>query len=104
EGSPTPTSWYLIVSVGSAMSRVVPLAEGAEIEIGRQETCAVAIDHDGVSRRHARVVRKRNQPTIEDLESRNGTLVNGVAITGVRRLGAGDVVTIGPATVVVATS
>ncbi|MDB4954276.1 MAG: sigma54 specific transcriptional regulator, Fis family [Myxococcales bacterium] len=41
---------------------------------------------------------------LEDLGSRNGTLVNGATISAPRRLSPGDIVTIGPASVVVATS
>ena len=97
-------TWYVVVSVGGASSRVVSLGDGAELVFGRQPTCEVVIDHDGVSRRHARVTRRRNEITVEDLESRNGTLVNGTAITGPRRLAPGDALAIGPATVVIATS
>ncbi|HEV7555054.1 MAG TPA: sigma 54-interacting transcriptional regulator, partial [Kofleriaceae bacterium] len=42
--------------------------------------------------------------SIEDCGSRNGTTVNGMPITGSRRLTAGDVIGVGPATAIVATS
>jgi DNA-binding NtrC family response regulator len=99
-----PTAWYLVVSVGGASSRMVPLHDNAELVFGRQPDCSVVIDHDGVSRRHARVIRARDQITVEDLESRNGTLVNGEKITSPRRLAPGDVLSIGPASAILATS
>ena len=104
---PTLATWYLIVSGdgGSLTSRVVPLAESAELVLGREHDVEVPIDHDGVSRRHARVVRRGDQITVEDLGSRNGTLVNGAPITqGPRRLTAGDVIRVGPAQAIVATT
>jgi two-component system, NtrC family, response regulator AtoC len=102
ESLAAPNAWYVVVSVGNASSRVVPLPDGGELVFGRQQNCEVVIDHDGVSRRHARVQRRRNEITVEDLESRNGTLVNGAQIAGARRLAAGDVLSIGPASVVIA--
>jgi hypothetical protein len=103
---PALATWYLIVSGdGSALSsRVVPLPESADLVIGRESDVDVPIDHDSVSRRHARIRRRADQITVEDLGSRNGTLVNGQAITGARRLGAGDVIRVGPAQAIVATS
>jgi two-component system response regulator AtoC len=97
-------SWYLLLSVGGASSRVVPIVDGSELVFGRQPDCSFVIDHDGVSRRHARVTRLHEQISVEDLGSRNGTLVNGTAISGIRRLAASDVISIGPATAILATS
>ncbi len=96
-------SWYLIVSTSSEVrSRVVPLSDGADVVFGRVSACDVEIDHEAVSRRHAVVRRRGDVVLVEDLESRNGTLVNGAAIASPRRVTAGDTVTIGPAVAVVA--
>jgi DNA-binding winged helix-turn-helix (wHTH) protein len=53
-----------------------PLAEGANV-IGRDRECAVCIDSGTVSRRHAKIVVTNGQATIEDLDSKNGTTVDG---------------------------
>jgi len=99
------SSWYLIVSAaGDVRSRLVPLQDGVELAFGRSNTCDVALDHEGVSRRHAVFRRRGDDVSVEDLGSRNGTNVNGAAILGPRRLTAGDVVAIGPALAVVATT
>jgi hypothetical protein len=78
------------------------LAEGTSIEIGRDlvagrdENLEIPLGADGyASGRHARFARGQEGDVVEDLHSTNGTYVNGDRVTGVRRLVAGDVVTIG---------
>lgn len=60
--------------------RIIPLGEG-EFVAGRGEECSVVIDASTVSRRHAKIVVRAGSITIEDLESTNGTRVNGMLIT-----------------------
>jgi pSer/pThr/pTyr-binding forkhead associated (FHA) protein len=78
------------------------LAEGTSIEIGRDlvagrdENLEIPLGADGyASGRHARFARGQEGDVVEDLHSTNGTYVNGDRVTGMRRLVAGDVVTIG---------
>jgi len=52
----------------------IPLHEGENI-IGRDADAAVRVDFPSVSRRHARVVVSPQGATLEDLGSKNGTLV-----------------------------
>jgi DNA-binding winged helix-turn-helix (wHTH) protein len=59
--------------------RVIPLLEGENV-IGRDESVAVRIDAPGVSRRHARVLVHRDQATLEDLGSKNGTWLEGARL------------------------
>ena len=54
--------------------REIPLREGVNI-IGRDPMAAVRLDFPSVSRRHAQVVVSPDGVTIEDLGSKNGTLV-----------------------------
>jgi DNA-binding NtrC family response regulator len=97
------SSWYLVVSTSTEVrSRVVPLADEASVVFGRVDSSDVQIDHEGVSRRHAAFRRRGDVVTVEDLGSRNGTIVNGARITSARRLTAGDTVVVGPAVAVVA--
>ncbi len=104
--APRASSWYLVVSgsKGEMSSRVVPLGDGADVVFGRQEDSDVQVDHESVSRRHARVRRRGDHVQVEDLDSRNGTNVNGTTISGARRLAPGDVIAIGPASAIVASS
>ncbi len=52
------------------------LCEGLNL-VGRDRDCAVCIDSATLSRRHARIVVTGTRATLEDLGSKNGTLVNG---------------------------
>ena len=48
--------------------------------IGRHPECSVQIDDGSVSRHHAKVTSDDGSWFIEDLDSRNGTFLNGEAI------------------------
>jgi Nif-specific regulatory protein len=58
---------------------MIPLPDG-EATIGRDPTSAVAVIDPSVSRKHCILRREDTRFQIKDLESRNGTLVNGVAV------------------------
>lgn len=45
--------------------------------IGRHPSCELVIDDPSVSRRHARIVQQGDELWIQDLESRNGTFIDG---------------------------
>ncbi|GEM_PF-4073611 len=51
-----------------------------EIVIGRQEGVAVPLNDEWASRRHARILRDGDEFVLEDLDSSNGTYVDGVPI------------------------
>jgi len=57
-----------------------PLEEGKEVIIGRSSDIDMVLVEDMVSRKHARLIQERNQITIEDLGSTNGSFVNGEKI------------------------
>jgi diguanylate cyclase (GGDEF)-like protein len=61
------------------------------LEIGRSEDCDLCLRDHGVSWRHAKVyLRGSNTYILEDLDSTNGTLVNGLDINGSYTLNEGD--------------
>lgn len=68
--------------------------EEDEIVIGRSSQCQLTIADRFLSRRHARLFRRDGAWWIEDLGSRNGTLVNGRVIEGPELLDQGDEVQI----------
>ncbi len=70
----------------------VPLGE--EIVLGRDPECAVRLFADDVSRRHARIGTDAGGHLLVDLDSTNGTWVNGHEVR-VHRLQAGDRVRLG---------
>ena len=69
----------IVVLMGSEPGRRYPV-EGDEMVIGRSESCHVQIDDSKVSRKHARLRMIDGQWELEDLESRNGTMLNGTVI------------------------
>ncbi len=70
------------------------LGEG-EFAVGRNASCQLSLDDPLVSRRHAILEVQGDAVIIEDLQSRNGVLVNGRRIDGRVRLAVGDKILIG---------
>lgn len=62
---------------------------------GRQADNHLVLRDNRISRIHARIVQQDGEYILEDLESRHGTYLNGVRMTGAQRLAPGDVVTFG---------
>jgi len=83
--------------------RPIVLTSGDNV-MGRDAACAVWLDADGVSRRHAcirvPVDDAESGVTIEDLSSTNGTFVGGRRVTAARPLAHGDRIRMGRATIV----
>lgn len=73
-----------------------PLRPGSTL-IGRRMGCTITLSDTKVSREHARIDLTGDGATICDLDSLNGTLVNGRPLSAPHRLQPGDVVTIGHA-------
>ena len=71
-----------------------PLAEGEHL-IGRGADVSVHLSTPLISRHHARIRVRGNQLTLEDLGSKNGTLVNGERVNGTVELHSGDRIVIG---------
>jgi DNA-binding winged helix-turn-helix (wHTH) protein len=70
------------------------LSEGSTV-VGRDRDCAVRINSPTVSRRHARILVGRDDTTVEDLGSKNGTHVNGRRVVRPVTLQEGDQVQVG---------
>ena len=51
------------------------------IVIGRNPDCGLQLDVDNVSRQHARIFYMQDEFYLEDLQSTNGTYVNGVEVS-----------------------
>jgi hypothetical protein len=87
--SPETTKFRLRVG-----NEQVALAHGVTL-IGRDPSCRIAIFDTLISRRHARIQCMLDSATIEDLDSRNGTRVNGALIASAHALREGDRIGIG---------
>ena len=93
---------YLVVHLGEGDgSRVLDIADGAEVTFGRSRSAVVSVKHDNVSRLHARITRTGDTIEVEDTGSRNGTFVNGERIAAKRRVIPGDEIGSGSIHVVV---
>lgn len=80
---PKAARWF------AAKDRTLPLAEGENL-IGRDPQSKIWLDHSTVSRRHARIVVGSNGALLEDLGSKNGTSVDGIALSAPANLRDGD--------------
>jgi DNA-binding winged helix-turn-helix (wHTH) protein len=94
-GAPAPPHRFRLV----LESREVQLLEGENV-LGRDPDAVLWVDHPSVSRRHARILVAGGKGVLEDLESKNGTFLNGKAIVKRTALADGDEVRIGPETMV----
>ena len=70
------------------------LSEG-QFAVGRNASCQLSLDDPLVSRRHALLTVAEVGVTVEDLQSRNGVVVNGQKIAGRVAVCAGDRIMIG---------
>ena len=95
EGSPRPEPRFRLV----LESREVQLLDGENV-VGRDPDTTLWIDHSSVSRRHARIVVGDGKATLEDLQSKNGTFLNGKRIEKRMALSDGDELRIGPESMV----
>jgi transcriptional regulator with GAF, ATPase, and Fis domain len=86
---------YLVIREGSKWTDVFRLVDGESITVGRAPTNAIVVKDERCSRNHAEVFQSQGQWTLRDLDSRNGTLVDGKRIQNDYSLQAGDVVRIG---------
>jgi predicted component of type VI protein secretion system len=70
--------------------------KGAETIVGRRNDCDLRILSSQVSRRHCMLTIHDGALSVEDLDSVNGTIVNGKRISRKCQLDHGDIVEIGP--------
>jgi pSer/pThr/pTyr-binding forkhead associated (FHA) protein len=87
----------LVVVQGKNEGKTIPLP-GPMFRIGRGETCHLRPNSERVSREHAEFRISDDEVAVRDLGSRNGTLVNGKAITEPCVLNDRDLVQVGPLT------
>ncbi|MBL9122917.1 MAG: SpoIIE family protein phosphatase [Planctomycetaceae bacterium] len=64
--------------------------DGEKMVLGRHPDCDIVLDVGAISRQHAQIIVAGDEYYVEDLHSRNGTLVNGQAIQGRYRLQEND--------------
>ncbi|HYL74112.1 MAG TPA: sigma 54-interacting transcriptional regulator [Bryobacteraceae bacterium] len=83
-----------LVAVRGPLKGAILLLPEGRYSVGRQAKNNLHLDDHAVSREHCIFTRSGQECTLKDLESRNGTLVNGTPITDCK-LGQGDEIRIG---------
>jgi two-component system, NtrC family, response regulator AtoC len=75
--SQEPVSDHYLIRHSPTGAQVVTIADGATVIAGRAGNSRLIIDEADVSREHARFTRRGSAVWVEDLESRNGTWLDG---------------------------
>ncbi|MGQ9761301.1 MAG: SpoIIE family protein phosphatase [Thermogutta sp.] len=74
---------------GPDRGKIYPIEKNCVI-LGRHPSCDIVLEIRAVSRQHARIVRTGSRFFLEDLNSRNGTFLNGQRVHGRQPLKGGD--------------
>lgn len=90
-----PSSPRVWISEGSEAPRSAALPEG-RTTFGRAESCEVTLADDAVSSHHLEIAVRGGSLLATDLDSSNGTVLNGSPLDRPRRLRNGDVLQVGP--------
>ena len=88
----------LTVLTGTAAGHMFKLQTGTSL-IGRAQNAEIRLIDDGVSRQHASLRYDGKSMWVTDLDSRNGTFVNGTRLTEAVQLKDGDKIQVGRTTV-----
>ncbi len=93
-----PRDRHLLVRVhGNQLGQVIRL-DNVEYSIGRSMDSNIWLNDSGMSRHHARLKREGASYSVEDLESANGSFVQGERIQK-RQLSDGDMIQLGPSVI-----
>ena len=84
---------WLAITEGPDAGRRFPVS--GSVSIGRDASAGIVIEDEQVSRRHAVVSVEDGGLIVQDLESMNGTWVNGERVGARRALAVGDRLQIG---------
>lgn len=91
------TTDYLVIRDGAKWTDVFRLLPGEAVTIGRAPTNRIVVKDERCSRCHAEVFPSGGRWILRDLESRNGTTVNGGRVEVDHPLDPGDIVQVGSA-------
>jgi serine phosphatase RsbU (regulator of sigma subunit) len=85
---------WLKMSKGETPGKTFRLNQEVTV-LGRDGSCEIVLGDSGVSKRHARILRRDDGYILEDLQSTNGTRVGNRDLTEPRRLQDSDLIAIG---------
>lgn len=90
-----PAVEFVLVRVQSDGGKKPAVIKRERTLIGRHTGCHLRIRSGEVSRQHCEILIEEGVGVVRDLDSRNGTYVNGVKVVE-KRLEAGDLLAVGP--------
>ncbi|MEQ1876122.1 MAG: FHA domain-containing protein [Bdellovibrionia bacterium] len=71
--------WSLKILNGPLAGRVFKLKEGENL-VGRTPGCDIVLESNGISKKHCKIIVSGKSLSVVDLQSSNGTFVNGVRV------------------------
>ncbi|HTK74910.1 MAG TPA: sigma 54-interacting transcriptional regulator [Gemmataceae bacterium] len=92
---PAPQTAYLVVRRDDGYGDVFPLTAGGRFTLGRGPTNRIVLKDELCSREHAEVYQSDGRWVVRDLDSLNGTRLNGLPVNSERPLEAQDEVQVG---------
>ncbi len=87
--------YQLVVIKGRSANQALKLPSDGVTTVGRQKGCQIRIGSSQVSRKHCELFEKHGHLLVKDLNSSNGTIVNGKKVQGQQVLEAGNILLIG---------
>jgi pSer/pThr/pTyr-binding forkhead associated (FHA) protein len=90
---------YLRYTMPGQSPKVIQLIKDVTV-IGRSAQIDVPLADDNASRQHCQIRKWAGKFVVEDLQSKNGTFVNGAKIAREHPLNDGDLIAIGDTTIV----
>ena len=85
----------LHIKTGSSAEQTVEISIVSSVIVGRSSTCDIYIDDTKLSRQHFAIENVNHELFIMDMESKNGTFLNGSKIATRRKILNGDKITAG---------
>ena len=82
-------------SIGQAQAEVIAVPSGQEVVLGRSDRAKPVLDHPTVSWEHAKILAQDGRFWIVDLNSTNGTYVDGLRVKGKTEIRAGQEIRLG---------
>ena len=98
QGRGSPRDRHLLVQLEGEHIGLVVSMQGESLRVGRHQDSELLLRDSGVSRNHARFLWEGGAYVLEDLDSANGTYVQGERVTR-HQMADGDIVQFGPSAV-----
>lgn len=86
---------HLSISGRNLARRDIDLRIEGTILLGRSSSCDVRIDDEQISRRNTELVCRSGRLFVNNISQTNGTMLNGLMISGERELHSGDTIVLG---------